>query len=127
MTNNFHILKAFPHWWSYSLHFRMDQHSSTATRTIFVPENIQLPPLGLRKSFSFPNKNQQSLASTLIYSSSRNHPMGSLCSTDSQPTNKTTSKMATTTDKQAEVILAGCGAPKRGMGWYHGVQMVEDK
>jgi len=28
---------------------------------------------------------------------------------------------------QAEVVLVGCGAPNRGMGWYHGVQMVEDK
>merc|ERR1719183_3323086 len=48
--------------------------------------------------------------------------MGSLCSTDS-----TTSKMATPTDKQAEVILAGCGAPKRGMGWYHAVQLLKGK
>merc|ERR1711935_295788 len=28
---------------------------------------------------------------------------------------------------QAEVILVGCGAPNRGMGWYHGLQMVEGK
>mmetsp|Transcript_13746 Transcript_13746/g.40202 ORF Transcript_13746/g.40202 Transcript_13746/m.40202 type:complete len:416 (-) Transcript_13746:106-1353(-) len=26
---------------------------------------------------------------------------------------------------QAEVILVGCGAPNRGMGWYHAVQMLE--
>jgi hypothetical protein len=26
---------------------------------------------------------------------------------------------------QAEVVLVGCGAPNRGMGWYHGLQMVE--
>lgn len=25
---------------------------------------------------------------------------------------------------QAEVILVGCGCPKRGMGWYHAVQMI---
>jgi len=30
-------------------------------------------------------------------------------------------------DGQAEVILAGCGAPNRGMGWYHAVQMLENK
>mmetsp|Transcript_43330 Transcript_43330/g.125261 ORF Transcript_43330/g.125261 Transcript_43330/m.125261 type:complete len:406 (-) Transcript_43330:47-1264(-) len=30
-------------------------------------------------------------------------------------------------DGQAEVILVGCGAPNRGMGWYHAVQMLEDK
>ena len=24
---------------------------------------------------------------------------------------------------QAEVILVGCGAPNRGMGWYHGIQV----
>jgi len=28
---------------------------------------------------------------------------------------------------QAEVILVGCGAPDRGMGWYHAIQMLEDK
>eukprot|EP00640_Fibrocapsa_japonica_P001496 CAMPEP_0113937092 /NCGR_PEP_ID=MMETSP1339-20121228/3788_1 /TAXON_ID=94617 /ORGANISM="Fibrocapsa japonica" /LENGTH=395 /DNA_ID=CAMNT_0000939739 /DNA_START=122 /DNA_END=1309 /DNA_ORIENTATION=- /assembly_acc=CAM_ASM_000762 len=28
---------------------------------------------------------------------------------------------------QAEVVLVGCGAPNRGMGWYHGLQMVESK
>lgn len=28
---------------------------------------------------------------------------------------------------QAEVILVGCGAPNRGMGWYHAVQMLDDK
>jgi len=28
---------------------------------------------------------------------------------------------------QAEVILVGCGAPNRGMGWYHAVQMLEEK
>jgi predicted dehydrogenase len=28
---------------------------------------------------------------------------------------------------QAEVILVGCGAPNRGMGWYHGIQMLEGR
>merc|ERR1740139_54914 len=28
---------------------------------------------------------------------------------------------------QAEVVLVGCGAPNRGMGWYHGLQMVEKR
>jgi predicted dehydrogenase len=28
---------------------------------------------------------------------------------------------------QAEVVLVGCGAPNRGMGWYHAVQMLEDR
>jgi len=31
---------------------------------------------------------------------------------------------ATPGDKQAEVILVGCGCPLRGMGWYHAVQMI---
>lgn len=26
---------------------------------------------------------------------------------------------------QAEVILVGCGAPNRGMGWYHGIQVCD--
>lgn len=30
----------------------------------------------------------------------------------------------TTTVDQAEVVLVGCGAPLRGMGWYHAVQML---
>ena len=30
-------------------------------------------------------------------------------------------------DGQAEVILVGCGAPNRGMGWYHAIKMLEDK
>jgi hypothetical protein len=30
-------------------------------------------------------------------------------------------------DKQCEVVLVGCGAPKRGMGWYHAVQMMKGK
>jgi len=28
---------------------------------------------------------------------------------------------------QAEVVLVGCGAPNRGMGWYHAVQMIDKK
>jgi hypothetical protein len=30
-------------------------------------------------------------------------------------------------DNQCEVVLVGCGAPKRGMGWYHAVQMIKNK
>ena len=32
--------------------------------------------------------------------------------------------MAIPSKDQAEVILIGCGAPLRGMGWYHAVQML---
>jgi len=28
---------------------------------------------------------------------------------------------------QCEVVLVGCGAPSRGMGWYHAEQMVKEK
>lgn len=28
---------------------------------------------------------------------------------------------------QAEIILVGCGCPLRGMGWYHGVQLLNDE
>ena len=28
---------------------------------------------------------------------------------------------------QCEVVLVGCGAPKRGMGWYHAEQLMKDK
>jgi hypothetical protein len=37
------------------------------------------------------------------------------------------SPMLLAKEGQAEVILVGCGAPNRGMGWYHAVQMLEDK
>ena len=30
-------------------------------------------------------------------------------------------------NKQCEVVLVGCGAPNRGMGWYHAVQMLKGK
>ena len=30
-------------------------------------------------------------------------------------------------DNQCEVVLVGCGCPKRGMGWYHAVQMIKNK
>ena len=28
---------------------------------------------------------------------------------------------------QAEVVLVGCGAPGRGMGWYHAIQMLGNR
>jgi predicted dehydrogenase len=30
-------------------------------------------------------------------------------------------------ENQCEVVLVGCGAPNRGMGWYHAVQMIKGK
>jgi hypothetical protein len=30
-------------------------------------------------------------------------------------------------EKQCEVVLVGCGAPGRGMGWYHAEQMLKNK
>lgn len=30
-------------------------------------------------------------------------------------------------ENQCEVVLVGCGTPKRGMGWYHAVQMIKGK
>jgi len=35
--------------------------------------------------------------------------------------------VATAGDGQCEVVLVGCGAPLRGMGWYHAVQMIKGK
>ena len=41
---------------------------------------------------------------------------------------KTNSKMvAEAGDGQCEVVLVGCGAPKRGMGWYHAEQLNKGK
>ena len=30
-------------------------------------------------------------------------------------------------ENQCQVVLVGCGAPNRGMGWYHAVQMLEGR
>ena len=30
-------------------------------------------------------------------------------------------------ENQCEVVLVGCGAPSRGMGWYHAEQMLKGK
>ena len=38
-----------------------------------------------------------------------------------------TSPLRYAEEGQAEVILVGCGAPNRGMGWYHAIQMLEKK
>lgn len=35
--------------------------------------------------------------------------------------------MSLAAEGQAEVVLVGCGAPNRGMGWYHAIQMLEKK
>jgi hypothetical protein len=32
-----------------------------------------------------------------------------------------------TEHKQCEVVLVGCGAPGRGMGWYHAEQLLKLK
>ena len=39
----------------------------------------------------------------------------------------TTPNAAAAKTNQAEVVLVGCGAPNRGMGWYHAVQMLDKK
>jgi hypothetical protein len=38
-----------------------------------------------------------------------------------------TTPNAAAATNQAEVVLVGCGAPNRGMGWYHAVQMLDKK
>ena len=49
------------------------------------------------------------------------------------PTTRTTSTRISSSSLtaakagQAEVVLVGCGAPNRGMGWYHAVQMLEGR
>ena len=39
----------------------------------------------------------------------------------------TASTAAAATTGGAEVVLVGCGAPNRGMGWYHAIQMLEGR
>ena len=47
----------------------------------------------------------------------------------SSPASSTTAIIRTMAAKagQAEVVLVGCGAPNRGMGWYHAIQMLEGR
>jgi len=40
---------------------------------------------------------------------------------------RSTAALQFAAEGQAEVVLVGCGAPNRGMGWYHAVQMLEKK
>ena len=52
---------------------------------------------------------------------------------DTTATSTSTATTAATTTgggaeaKRAEVVLVGCGAPNRGMGWYHAIQMLEGR
>ena len=39
----------------------------------------------------------------------------------------TSTRIMSAKQGQAEVVLVGCGAPNRGMGWYHAVQMLEGR
>lgn len=38
-----------------------------------------------------------------------------------------TKKMKESQSQCCEVVLVGCGAPSRGMGWYHAEQLLADK
>ena len=56
-----------------------------------------------------------------------------VCDSVAKDTTATTTTATTTTATggakagQAEVVLVGCGAPNRGMGWYHATQMLEGR
>ncbi len=43
------------------------------------------------------------------------------------PTNRVLTRALAAKAGQAEVVLVGCGAPNRGMGWYHAIQMLEGR
>merc|ERR1719491_1250410 len=38
-----------------------------------------------------------------------------------------TTALSSAQSGQSEVVLVGCGAPNRGMGWYHAIQMLEGR
>jgi hypothetical protein len=50
-------------------------------------------------------------------------PSSDPSSTNIPTTNNNSPKMSS--ENQAEVVLVGCGAPNRGMGWWHAVQMLK--
>ena len=56
---------------------------------------------------------------------------GSLRSASTQQSNRTDSAsqslISTTMSEPCEVVLVGCGAPSRGMGWYHAEQLLKGK
>ncbi|KAL3777763.1 hypothetical protein ACHAW5_004986 [Stephanodiscus triporus] len=43
------------------------------------------------------------------------------------PSSSSSDDAKSSSTKRAEVVLVGCGAPNRGMGWYHAVQMLEGR
>eukprot|EP00986_Skeletonema_menzelii_P003664 scaffold1160_cov120-Skeletonema_menzelii.AAC.7 len=47
--------------------------------------------------------------------------------TTARPANKILTRALAAKAGQAEIVLVGCGAPNRGMGWYHAVQMLEGR
>lgn len=60
---------------------------------------------------------RRSAAATASYSSSSSSSSGAFSRT----------LQMSAKEGQAEVVLVGCGAPNRGMGWYHAIQMIEGK
>jgi hypothetical protein len=64
----------------------------------------------------------------------RRFPSTMVCNSIAKDSIATTATTTTTTTGgggakagQAEVVLVGCGAPNRGMGWYHAIQMLEQR
>jgi hypothetical protein len=55
------------------------------------------------------------------------HPSNQLLWSRRAISSTTVIHQAAASESQAEVVLVGCGAPNRGMGWYHAVQMLDKK
>ncbi len=63
-----------------------------------------------------------------MFATAFSHLSKSAFTASSRPaTNKILTRALAAKAGQAEVVLVGCGAPNRGMGWYHAVQMLEGR
>ena len=62
-----------------------------------------------------------------MFATAFSHLSKTAFTTTSRPANKILSRALAAKAGQAEVVLVGCGAPNRGMGWYHAVQMLEGR
>jgi hypothetical protein len=96
-----------------------------------VLKNFQVSPKPTRSLF-FLRKMQFKLTTTMAFSMLATRRGIAAFTTRASSTRAfATFRPSATTfaaeEGQAEVILVGCGAPNRGMGWYHAIQMLEKK
>ena len=98
-----------------------------ASTSAFVPSNHRAPTTSSLQAFPNPFRNlfraqaDVDTAADLVASDFEN-----VSPADVTPESDSTIQGGAK-EGQAEVVLVGCGAPNRGMGWYHAIQMLEGR